>query len=607
MRDFARRLTKGIYRRVPLRIRTAFESLISPITRRVFFAGLSWAPPPIPQARPVSIVIPSYNDVHLLRPLLRSIQKTVLHRDFEVIISDDYCQPMNTEILRTLESKNVRLVTGHNRTGFAGAVNRGLAQARWDVVLLNSDMIALPGWLDWLEYCAYEVDPLVGMVSPHLIYPTGRLQYGGTFQNRVAAPQWFSHLFQGRPANYGPAQFRRYTRANCGAAIYVKKNVLEAIGLLDEGYWLGFEDVDWSFRTWTAGFRCMIEPNARLIHLESATRGYNQGPREYASMRRFWRKWNRPAVIRERAKDVTFVGRESSFEAFGFEVGSAASQLSKILDVEARIHVISESTKVDEQFISSLQNSESQLIALDLESVQTVWLSGIGKRTPIVLLNDQDMRSLLAAKAIDFGVVSPELNFVASSVFGQTQLSKKIPWSVGYMPHLIPLPASTPKTKVLTRIIMVDVKRTAQAALEDAFENDAVIMERTTLEEFILEMNGQSGSYLLGTVVIFGSQFSSSLIPLRTIAKGAVLFLPITAYLLPEILDGYNAYGFSDANLQKIIPLLKDLLNNSDAVAELVSNGQDSARRMRAISVNYFHNMTTETGVDVLNLNGGTT
>jgi glycosyltransferase involved in cell wall biosynthesis len=73
--------------------------------------------------------------------------------------------------------------------------------------------------------------------------------------------------------------------------MYVKRALIERIGLLDERFPMAYEDVDWCLRAWQAGFRVMYFPAASLIHHESVTRGTDVGERERTSQRLFWERW----------------------------------------------------------------------------------------------------------------------------------------------------------------------------------------------------------------------------------------------------------------------------------------------------------------------------
>jgi GT2 family glycosyltransferase len=186
---------------------------------------------------------------------------------------------------------DIRVVEGAENTGFAGNVNRGLqaAEPGHDVVLLNSDMVALPGWLACLQHAACE-DEDIGVVTGKLLYPDGRIQFGGTVRNREA-PEWFDHRFRFRPADWRPANLTQPVLAATGACMYIRRAALDRIGPFDEAYPMAYEDVDWCLRAWQAGFRVIYCPQAQLRHYESVTRGSALREREQVSQRVFWERW----------------------------------------------------------------------------------------------------------------------------------------------------------------------------------------------------------------------------------------------------------------------------------------------------------------------------
>jgi GT2 family glycosyltransferase/glycosyltransferase involved in cell wall biosynthesis len=244
--------------------------------------------------RPVDIVIPSYRDAERVRALARSIAKTVAPGMARVIVADDASGPEHVAALRAIDGIDV-LVAGERNAGFAANVNRGLrasggeGEPERDVVVLNSDVQALPGWLACLQYATHRHAD-VGIVGAQLQYPDGRIQFAGTVRNRDQ-PQWFDHRYRFKPSDWGPAGRAGPTLAVTGACMYVRRAAIDAIGLLDERYAMAYEDVDWCLRAWQAGFVVLYFPAARLVHHESVTRGTAQGERELESQRLFWQRW----------------------------------------------------------------------------------------------------------------------------------------------------------------------------------------------------------------------------------------------------------------------------------------------------------------------------
>jgi GT2 family glycosyltransferase len=239
--------------------------------------------------QPVSVVIPSYRDADHVRTLVASIQRTVPPGMARIIVADDASGEEHLAALR--EIPGIEIVAGEQNAGFAANVNRGLraADPGRDVVILNSDVEARDGWLACLQYaCSRGED--IGIVGARLLYPDGRIQFAGTVRN-LGAPQWFDHRYRFKPGDWGPAALSSPAIAVTGACMYVRRAVIDEIGLLDERYPMAYEDVDWCLRTWQAGFRVMYFPAASLYHHESVTRGMDVGQRERESQRHFWEQW----------------------------------------------------------------------------------------------------------------------------------------------------------------------------------------------------------------------------------------------------------------------------------------------------------------------------
>jgi GT2 family glycosyltransferase/glycosyltransferase involved in cell wall biosynthesis len=242
--------------------------------------------------RPVDVVIPSYRDAEHVQALVASIRKTVRKKMARVIVSDDSSGAEHLAALREIAGIDV-LVTSESNSGFAANANRGVAASdpERDVIVLNSDIEALPSWLECLQYGAYGHEGGAGIVGGQLQYPDGRIQFGGTVRNRDE-PEWFDHRYRFKPHGWGPAEAPSSALAVTGACMYVRREVIEQLGAFDERYAMAYEDVDWCLRAWQAGFRVLYFPSAQLVHHESVTRGTEQGGRELDSQSLFWERWS---------------------------------------------------------------------------------------------------------------------------------------------------------------------------------------------------------------------------------------------------------------------------------------------------------------------------
>ena len=242
--------------------------------------------------RPVTIAIPHYGPPEQTVETVRALRRTTDPARVRIVVADDASPAPHPRRLReALAGLADEVILGEENAGFARNANRALRAARPgdDLVLLNSDVVALPGWLEMLQHSAYGAED-IGIVGPKLLYPDRTIQSAGSYRN-LGAPEWFDHRYRFKPPDHGPANVGVPCFAVTGACMYATRAAVERVGLLDERYPMAYEDVDWCLRAWEAGLRVMYHPPAALFHLESKTRGTDQGERELESQRLFWERW----------------------------------------------------------------------------------------------------------------------------------------------------------------------------------------------------------------------------------------------------------------------------------------------------------------------------
>jgi GT2 family glycosyltransferase/glycosyltransferase involved in cell wall biosynthesis/tetratricopeptide (TPR) repeat protein len=219
--------------------------------------------------QPTVISILALNNLALTKQCLESIfEHTSV--PYEICVVNQASSDGTKEYLDSLGDR-VDPVHLSKNIGFIGGNN--LVMDRYpgrDIVLLNNDTLVEKDWLKALEERAYS-DPEIGVVGAKLLYPNGRLQEAG------------GEIFRdGSGRNIGKNDDPdRYIYNVCrdvdycsGACLFIKREVLERIGYLDEifspAYW---EDTDLCFRARKAGWRVVYEPRSRVVHLEGATAG----------------------------------------------------------------------------------------------------------------------------------------------------------------------------------------------------------------------------------------------------------------------------------------------------------------------------------------------
>ncbi|WP_243076982.1 glycosyltransferase family 2 protein [Microbacterium sp. SS28] len=530
----------------------------------------------------MSLVIPSYNDVPLLTEALASIERTCADVDYEVLIVDDYIDSGVALRLKELENDRIRVILKDRRLGFAGTVNIGIQEARHDVVLLNSDVVAQPGWLEALQFSAYALDTSIGMVSPKLVYPDGRIQYGGTYYARILAPQWFGHLHVGAPATKPAANVAGYNRSISGACVYITREAIERVGVLDDEFWLGFEDVDYGLRAWERGIRCYYQPSAMLIHHESASRGYSQGKQELASMRRFWRRWDDRFLARRLPDDATvdFVvghGSDGLWQAY-------ISDLVDGMRAEGRDARITEirSETTDESVVADLAARGGVVVACDRTVAETVWLATVRGGLPVYLLPAVESIWHPDDTALQSRIIAgyrPEFDYIAPNRWTAAQLQAEAAWEVRRRVAPATAPPPLPDTAERT-VVTIGADPNGRAAVDDACVAEGCVSVHLDSSPKVEEV----ANYRPRAVVLFAEQ-QSSLLPFALMSLGAVYLAPVDNRLGHEVLDGYNSLLFSRADSDQLRRSLRDVLADDDVWAELRSNGHASASRAAAAAV----------------------
>lgn len=252
----------------------------------------------------VSIIIVHWNVPSLLEACLASIQRERFSAATEIIVVDN---GSDTPALREVIARHPAvqpLFLGENR-GYAAGCNAGLRAARGSAaLLLNPDTEVLAGALETM-WTTLRVARHVGMVAPILMNPNGSLQSAGYrfpgIANVVldllpAPPRLLESSLNGR---FSPGDGVTPYRVDypLGAAMLVRRAAWEDVGLLDEGYGMYCEEIDWARRFAERGWTILVAPSARLVHHGgSSTRQRAEAMRLalWESRARYLARWGTP-------------------------------------------------------------------------------------------------------------------------------------------------------------------------------------------------------------------------------------------------------------------------------------------------------------------------
>ena len=266
--------------------------------------------------RKVSVIIVNYNAGDMLRQTVKPLLE--LSSIAEIFVVDNASEDGSIKAIESLNpaSTVLKCIRNNKNIGFARACNIALAASSGDYLLfLNPDCIVEHGALEKLIDCL-EGFPQAAMVGPLLLNPDGTEQAGG---RRAVPTPWRSFV---RVSGLSRLS-RRYPRffydfmlykeplpekpieveAISGSFMLVKKEAIDDVGVLDEGYFMHCEDLDWCMRFRQRGWKIIFVPEASVIHYQgtcSHARPVFVEWNKHKGMVRFYRKFFRhryPGVL----------------------------------------------------------------------------------------------------------------------------------------------------------------------------------------------------------------------------------------------------------------------------------------------------------------------
>lgn len=248
----------------------------------------------------LEIVIVSHGAEALLRRCLRSLEAHPIAGSEMRVSVVDSGSPDGTPDMVEAEFPRVRLLRRGN-VGFSAANNLVLRQSdAAAVLLLNPDTEVYAGTLD-AALARLHSDPRIGMVGVKLVTESGELDHAckRSFPTPLSALAHFTGVggSQYRAAHLGDDEPGEVDAVN-GAFMLCRAEAVREVGLLDEGYWLYMEDLDWCHRFWDAGWKVFYEPAGVALHVKGGSSPRRRAPRQeiafHRGMGRFYRRFDAP-------------------------------------------------------------------------------------------------------------------------------------------------------------------------------------------------------------------------------------------------------------------------------------------------------------------------
>lgn len=241
----------------------------------------------------LSIIIVNWNTHDALRNCLESIHAPT-GVCLETIVVDNASEDGSAKMVER-RFPQIRLIENATNVGFAKASNQGMLLSRGDcVLLLNSDTQirgqALSRMIEFMDG-----HPEAGAMGPRLVFPDGRPQpysFGGDPTLSYLLRRGLNLLLRkGYLHDWGIEETREMDWVS-GASLMLRRRALEETGLLDENFFLYFEDNDLCLRLRQKGWKVYFNPTVEVLHLggESLVRNEPARAQYYHSLVHFYRK-----------------------------------------------------------------------------------------------------------------------------------------------------------------------------------------------------------------------------------------------------------------------------------------------------------------------------
>jgi len=241
----------------------------------------------------LTITIVNTNNRALLEACLESIYKNAHHITFEVIVVDNNSNDGTVEMVQK-RFPQVLLIVNENKLGFAENYNKALRQRKASrySLLLNEDTVVLPEALDKMVEFMDE-HPEAGAVGCQLLFPDGTIQpsthsfptlpfcffnafhFKSLVPNTETVRKYLGKSLERIYQRYGSYNQIREVDSVLAACILVREEVIKDVGLLDERFFLYFEEPDWCLRIKRAGWKIYFTSSAQVIHYLQQTRKQN--------------------------------------------------------------------------------------------------------------------------------------------------------------------------------------------------------------------------------------------------------------------------------------------------------------------------------------------
>ncbi len=252
----------------------------------------------------LSIIIVNWNAKIYLAKCLESVISESKEYKIELIVVDNYSTDKSVEYLKE-NFPEVIVIQNNRNLGFSKANNIGISRSKGKFLcLINPDVILHKNCIgNMIRYLKTHAE--IGILGPQILGINGKIQRSCTrfpslwksLCSAFALDSLFPRieLFSSFALNHWSHDSLREVDVIKGCFWLINRRSLNAVGLLDERFFMYAEDIDWCKRFWEEGYSVVFFSNAKVVHYGGASSS-NDAVRFYIEMKRanlqYWMKYN---------------------------------------------------------------------------------------------------------------------------------------------------------------------------------------------------------------------------------------------------------------------------------------------------------------------------
>jgi GT2 family glycosyltransferase len=242
----------------------------------------------------VSVIFVNYNTVSLLINAIDSVLEKTIDIKYELIVVDNASKDNSERILLEKYQNKISYISLLENVGFGRANNEGMKIAKGrNIFLLNPDVLLQNNAIKLLSnYLDNNVE--VGVVGGNLFYEDGSPQ---TSYSLVYPSIGFElinmlHLFSlFKRDNFNDTFSPKEVKIVVGAALMIKREVINSVGGFDPSFFMYSEEDEWCFRIHRAGYKLVNLPQSKITHLEGKSFEFSEDrqKRKLEGIRNFYK------------------------------------------------------------------------------------------------------------------------------------------------------------------------------------------------------------------------------------------------------------------------------------------------------------------------------